>query len=106
MLNTLNVLFNLEVQKSKNLVVFSFWLPLEVQKRFKNLNVVFRPPKNLKTWGLVYVVVCVAFKVEVMTLPILGGLFQVYIGALRIWKDRLFFQKIIMFVRSCVPLCS
>ena len=61
MLNTFNLDFS------------HYWLPLGVQKTFK-------------TWGLVYVDVCVAFKVEVMTLPILGGLFQVYIGALRILK--------------------
>jgi hypothetical protein len=35
-------------------------------------------------WGLVYVVVCVAFKDVVMNFPILGGLFQVYRWALRI----------------------
>jgi hypothetical protein len=35
-------------------------------------------------WGLVYVVVCVAFKAVVMIFHILGGLFQVYRWALRI----------------------
>jgi len=34
-------------------------------------------------WGLVYVDVCVAFKVVVMNGPILGGLFQVYRWALQ-----------------------
>jgi hypothetical protein len=35
-------------------------------------------------WGLVYVVVCVAFKAIVMNFPILGGLFQIYRWSLRI----------------------
>jgi hypothetical protein len=35
-------------------------------------------------WGLVYVVVCVAFKAVVMNFPILGEFFQVYRWALRI----------------------
>jgi len=35
-------------------------------------------------WGLVYVVVCVAFKAVVMNFPIIGRLFQVYRWALRI----------------------
>jgi hypothetical protein len=35
------------------------------------------------SWGLVYVVVCVAFKAVVMNFPILGGLFQVFRWPLR-----------------------
>jgi hypothetical protein len=65
-----------------------------------------RSPRDLKTWGLVYVDVCVAFKTVVMTFPILGGLFEVYRWALRIFVGIYCFQKIIIIVRSCVPLRS
>jgi hypothetical protein len=44
-------------------------------------------------WGLVYVVVCVAFKAAVMNFSILGGLFQVYRWVLRILLGRDCFQK-------------
>jgi hypothetical protein len=51
---------------------------------FSHLAIFGYFPRGLKTWGLVYVDVCVAFKALVMTFPILGGLFQVYRWVFRI----------------------
>ena len=56
--------------------------------------------------GHVYVNICVVFKAVVMTFPILGGLFQVYRRVFRVLLSDLEFQKLIVYVRSCVPLGS
>jgi hypothetical protein len=45
-------------------------------------------------WGLVYVVVCVAFKAVVMNFPILGGLFQD--GHYEFCKADIVFRKLIL----------